>query len=192
MPEATKNENANVSAAKGVKGGYLFRAPLGSNKPTDLKTQLDAAFKVLGFVSEDGIVFSTESDTEDLKDMNGDIMDSAQSSYKETFTATLAEVKKGVLDVLYGSKNVTDATGLLTVHVKGDQLEHGIYVFEGVLKNGRRMRRLIHDAKVTELGDLALTAGELYAREATFTAYLDAESGDYYTDYYDSTETTGA
>ena len=92
--------------------------------------------------------------------------------------------------MLYGSANVTDATGLLTVHVNGDQLEHGIYVFEGVLKNGRRMRRLIHDAQVTELGDLTMTAGELYAREATFTAYLDADSGDYYTDFYASTETT--
>lgn len=187
--EATKNDVNNVSDGTGLAGGYFFRAPLGSNKPTDLTTPLDAAFKVVGFVSEDGFAFSTEADREDIKDMNGETIHSAKSSHSETFTATLGEVKKGVLAIMYGEKNVEDTAGKLTAHIKGDDTERAIYVFEGVLKNGRKWRRLIHDAQATELGDLTVKAGELFGREATFTAFKDATTGDYYTDWFESTET---
>ena len=187
--EATKNDVNNVSDGTGLAGGYFFRAPLGSKKPTDLATPLDAAFKVVGFVSEDGFAFSTEADREDIKDMNGETIHSAKSSHSETFTATLGEVKKGVLAIMYGEKNVEDTAGKLTAHIKGDDTERAIYVFEGVLKNGRKWRRLIHDAQVTELGDLTVKAGELFGREATFTAFKDATTGDYYTDWFESTET---
>ena len=73
---ATSNNTDNVSSAKGVKGGYIFRAPVGTDLPTDIKTPLDPAFKVLGFISEDGYVESLETDSEDIVDMNGDLMDS--------------------------------------------------------------------------------------------------------------------
>lgn len=187
--EATKNDVNNVSDGTGLAGGYFYRAQLGSTKPTDLTTPLDAAFKVLGFISEDGFTFSTETDREDIKDMNGETVHSAKSSHSETFTVTLAEVKKGTMAVQYGEKNVDDTAGKLTVHVKGDDPERAIYVAECVLKNGRRWRRLIHDAQPTELGDLAVKAGELFGRETTFTAYKDATAGDYYTDWFESTET---
>lgn len=72
----TSNNTDNVSSAKGVKGGYIFRAPVGTDLPTDINTPLDHAFKVLGFISEDGYVESLETDSEDIVDMNGDLMDS--------------------------------------------------------------------------------------------------------------------
>lgn len=187
--EAIKNDVNNVSDGTGLAGGYFFRAPLGSTKPADLATELDAAFKVLGFVSEDGFTFSTEADREEIKDMNGETVHSAKSSHSETFTVTLGEVKKGVLAVMYGDGNVTDAGGTLEAHIKGTDTERAIYVFEGVLKNGRKWRRLIHDAQATELGDLTVKAGELFGREVTFTAFKDPASGDYYTDWFESTET---
>ena len=56
MAESNTNNQANVSSAKGVKGGYIFSAPVGTTLPTDIKTSLDTAFKCLGFISEDGYV----------------------------------------------------------------------------------------------------------------------------------------
>lgn len=192
MPKATKNDVANVSGGKGVAGGYLFRAPLGTAKPTGLDSKLDEAFEVCGFVSEDGIVFATETDAEELVDMNGETMETSKTKHSETMTVTFAEVKEGTLAVQYGGKNVADADGVITVHVNGDEPDHWIYVFEGVLKNGRRWRRLIHDGKVTEMGDLTVASSELMGREATVTAYKDPETGDYYTDWIESTETEKA
>lgn len=192
MADAAKNDDKNVSAGKGVAGGYFFVAPKGTTMPTDLKTKLDEKFTNLGFVSEDGIAFATETDSEELRDMNGDVMDTSKTSHAETLTVTFAEVKKDVMAVLYGSKNVTDASGLLTVHVKPDEPEEVCAVLELVLKNGRRWRRLIPSMKLKELGDLTIASSELMGREATFAVMRDAKTGDFYTDFYDSTETAAA
>ena len=75
MAESNANNQANVSSAKGVKGGYIFSAPVGTELPTDIKTKLDPAFKCLGFLSEDGYVESVDEDADDINDMNGDVTD---------------------------------------------------------------------------------------------------------------------
>lgn len=188
--KANGNNNGNVSSGKGVAGGYMYRAPLGSKKPTDCTTALDSAFKCCGFVSEDGIAFATESDSEELKDMNGDTMHVAKTSSSEQFTLVLAEMKADSQEIMYGEDNVTDVEGLITVHINGAETDRYIYVFELLLKNGRKWRRLAHEANVTELSDLTVASSELTGREATFTAYKDATTGDYYTDYIESTDTT--
>lgn len=84
MAEANGNNQANVSSAKGVKGGYIFSAPEGTALPTDIKTPLDPAFKCLGFISEDGYVETVDEDSDDIPDMNGDIMDSTNSNRVES------------------------------------------------------------------------------------------------------------
>lgn len=123
MAESNKNNVANVSSAKGVKGGYIFTAPVGTALPTDYKTALPAAWKCLGYISEDGYVETLDSDSEDIKDMNGDLMASPQTSRVESAQLTLAEIKAATLKVMYGSDNVTDKGGMITVKHNGDSTE---------------------------------------------------------------------
>ena len=94
MAETNTNNQENVSSAKGVKGGYIFSAPVGTALPTDIKTALDPAFKCLGFISEDGYVETVDEDSDDIPDMNGDIMDSSNSNRVESAQFTLAEIKQ--------------------------------------------------------------------------------------------------
>ena len=103
MAEANGNNQANVSSAKGVKGGYIFSAPEGTALPTDIKTPLDPAFKCLGFISEDGYVETVDEDSDDIPDMNGDIMDSTNSNRVESAQFTLAEIKAETLIIATGA-----------------------------------------------------------------------------------------
>lgn len=188
MAESTTNNQANVSAAKGVKGGYIFSAPEGSTLPTDIKTKLDPAFKCLGFISEDGYVEKVEEDSDDINDMNGDVMDSTNSNRVESAQLTLAEIKAETLKRQYGESNVTDANGIITVKHNADSHDVFAYVLELVLKNGRRWRKVVPKGKSSDLDELTIASSELCQRALTMK-YLTDEQGNTCYDYYESTET---
>lgn len=191
MTESNTNNQANVSPAKGAKGGYIFSAPEGTTLPTDIKTQLDPAFKCLGFISEDGYVETIDEDADDINDMNGDVMDSTNSNRVESAQFTLAEIKAGTLKRQYGSDNVTDEGGIITVKHNADSHDVFAYVLELVLKNGRRWRKVVPKGKSSELDDLTIASSELCQRALTMK-YLTDEQGNTCYDYYESTETQAA
>lgn len=191
MPESTTNNTANVSAGKGVKGGYIFSAPVGTTLPTDIETTLDPAFKCLGFISEDGYVESVSEDSSDIVDMNGDLMDSTSSNRVESAQVTFAEIKAETLKRQYGDGNVTDEDGLITVKHNSDSHPTFAYVLELVLKNGRRWRKVVPQGQSSELDDLTIASSELCQRPLTIK-YLTDEQGNTCYDYYASTETEKA
>ena len=120
----------------------------------------------------------------------------------ETERFKLVEVKKDSLAEQYGHSNVTDASGLITVHHNNDEREHRIYVAELVLKDGRRWRKVIPDGQVTEVSDLAISSTELVGREVTVTCnaytYTTGTGSsakthvDTVIDYIESTETSAS
>ena len=186
---STPNNTSNVSVGKGVAGGYFFVAPAGTALPTDNSTALAETYLNIGFLGEDGISFADSSDVTAFFDMNGDTVDSSNGSIEKSFTVTLIEIKKDSMALIYGSDNVADATGKLTVHDKGPNDASYVAVFELLLKNGRKWRRIAPNCKLGELGDMTVNYSELVGREITMSALKDATTGDYYIDYIDSTET---
>nr|DAI60514.1 MAG TPA: tail protein [Caudoviricetes sp.] len=191
MAESNTNNQANVSSAKGVKGGYIFSAPVGTELPTDIKTKLDPAFKCLGFLSEDGYVESINEDADDINDMNGDVMDSTNSKRVESAQLTFAEIKAATLKRQYGDNNVTDENGIIAVKHNADSHDVFAYVLDLVLKNNRRWRKVVPKGKSSELDDLTIASSELCQRALTMK-YLTDEQGNTCYDYYESTETQAA
>lgn len=189
--EYTANSTDNVSSTKGVRGGYIFVAPVGTTLPTDYSTALPTAYKCLGFISEDGYVETVDSDSEDLVDMNGDLMDSPQTSRVESAQLTLAEIKAMTLKLMYGDENVTDKAGVITVKHNGDSNGTWVVVLDLLLKNNRKWRKVVPLFQCSELDDLTLAVGELAARALTAKYLTDADGNTCY-DYIQSTETNAA
>lgn len=189
--EYTANSTDNVSSTKGVRGGYIFVAPVGTTLPTDYSTALPTAYKCLGFISEDGYVETVDSDSEDLVDMNGDLMDSPQTSRVESAQLTLAEIKAMTLKLMYGDENVTDKAGVITVKHNGDSNGTWAVVLDLLLKNNRKWRKVVPLFQCSELDDLTLAVGELAARALTAKYLTDADGNTCY-DYIQSTETNAA
>lgn len=191
MAEATTNQQANVSAGKGVKGGYIFCAPVGTALPTDYSTALTNDWHCLGFLNEDGYVETVEEDSDDLVDMNGDLMHSTNSNRVESGQFTLAEIKASTLKAMYGAANVSDEKGMISVKHNSDSHPTYSYVLELLLKNERKWRKVIPQGQSSELDDLTIASSELCQRAIT-VKYLTDEQGNTCYDYIESTETNAS
>ena len=177
------NDAQNVSFGKPKATGAVFVAPQGTAVPTDATSELDAAFKGLGYVSEDGLVNSVETDTESVNAWGGDQVLVGQTSFAETFQVNLIETNPEALKVYYGEDNVTVDGDNITVNQNSSQLPECVVVFELVLTGGRIKRIVVPRAQIADRSsEITYTDGEAIAYPAAFTAYPDG-SGNTHTEY---------
>jgi len=109
------NDATKVSFGKPKATGAVYIAPYGTALPTTAWASLNAAFKNLGYVSEDGLVNGVETDVQDVNAWGGDLVLSGQTTFKEMFTVNLLETNEDALKTYYGSDNVVvEGNGSIT------------------------------------------------------------------------------
>lgn len=177
---ADANSTQNVSVGKGVVGGYLFAAPSGTTLPNDYSTALGDAFINLGYVTDDGATFSTDAESSTFKDLNGDDIATSNGGRTRTLNVQLAEVKADTLKEVFGQSAVTVGNGGdITIAHNNNDMPHRVIVMELVLRNGRKWRRVLPDAQITEWGDLTVLYSDLVAFDITFTLNGETPIYDY-------------
>lgn len=161
-----------VTNAKPKVGGAIYSAPTGTALPTDATSALNAAFKCLGYVSDDGIQNSDERKTDDIKAWGGDIINSVQKEKTDTFKYTLAEVLNvDVLKEVYGDANVTGTldTGVV-VKSNSTELKEHVIVIELVLRDNVLKRIVIPQGKSPKLAKSSMLTAMMSAMKPPLPA----------------------
>lgn len=175
MPTAAK-----VSAGKPKTAGAIYRAPAGTTLPTDATTALAAAFKELGFVSEDGVRNNNSPDTDNIKAWGGQTVLVVQNEKVDEFTFTLIEsLNADVLATVYGS-NVTVSGSTIAIKANADRVPEAVFVIDMALAGNYAKRIVIPAGALKEVGEITYKDDEPIGYEITLSALPDSTGVNHY------------
>ena len=182
------NDGSKVAAAKPKVGGGMYWAPLGTALPTDSSTALNAAFKCMGPISEEGVRPSRDTSIEKVKEWDGSTLATLLSDESRAFEVTLYGVHDvDVLGALFGSTNVvvTAAAGAVGTKIavtdKGGKPAKGVLILE--MTHGKvKQRKVVPVADPTITDEGAYVLGELRSYTVEIDVLKDA-SGNFSYEY---------
>lgn len=191
-------DTSNLGVAKGRPGGYGMVCPAGTDVSTlkdvskTIKDLLDTVKSAasLGYISEDGVTFSTDTDTNDNGEWGGKVVDSSLSSYAESAQVTFLESRESVLKTVYGDSNVTVDGATTEVRHNESFTDPHVFVFDAVISSTKVKRSIIPLGRIFERDDVSENSSDMMGYTPTIKCMpYEGYDGDTYRDYiYDTTK----
>lgn len=171
MVDSTTNDSTMVSLGKFKVGGYAYWAPSGTELPPDSSTPLAETFKLLGYLSEDGLTNTTDTDATEIKDANGTTVMKVITSYAESYQFALLEVLRvEAAKMRYNSDAVTGTDKSMTIKHQMPSDEDFMLVFEIAMSGDVKDRLVIGNCTRAEFGDRQVHAGDAQVYDVTVSA----------------------
>lgn len=172
----------NVVTAKPKIGGSIFYAPVGTALPTDASTALNASFKSVGYISEDGVDNDDTITTNEIKDWSGETVLVVETGHSDEFKFTMLDaVDENAMKLRYGSANVSGAiaTGI-TAKSNINVGEAVSIVIEMVLQEQRKKRIVIPSCKASSFETIKYKADTAIGYGVTMKATADTNGNTHY------------
>ncbi len=169
-------DSTSIGIGKGREGGYACVAPAGTD-PTafedmtktlkELCEATSSVLKPLGYINEDGVTISTDTDTDDKVDWAGNLIASPLTSYAESIQVSFLQSDATVLGTIYGASNVTTAKGITTVRHNKNFVADRLYVFDSVISDTKVKRTIVPKGVISERDDVQYNNSDLVAYTPT-------------------------
>lgn len=170
-----------TTGSRRIDGG-IYRAPIGTIVPTAADAQLDAVYKNLGYISEDGVTNSISKTSQQIKEWGGDVVKNVNTGQTDIFKLKFIEsLNPEVLKTIYGNSNVTVADdGKIAVAVNAKDTGEAIYVIDMIQSGGALKRIVIPRGTITALGDIVYKGDTAVAYDVTISTGLDSGKNTHY------------
>jgi len=150
--------------------GRVYVAPADTTAPTTSTSTLDAAFVDLGYVSTDGVEFSTDKTTTQIRAwQNADLVREVVTESTVTYSFALLESSQAVIEAYFGS-TMTDGKISLDPSSTGGSKSFVIDVVDG----DKAIRHYIPTGEILSVEAQTIANGEALMYGVTVTAYATA------------------
>lgn len=171
--------NASFAKPKTITGA-IYVAPAGTALPTDESTTLAAAFKSVGYISDDGLTNSQSITSETVKSWGGTVVATAITEMEDDFKFKMISPRNAeALKIVYGDSNVTDSSGKLTIKKNAKEPAAHVFAIEMVIA-GVATRIVIPNGKLKEMGDISYKDSEAVGFDVTIAALADSSDNTHY------------
>lgn len=179
------NTASNVSTGKPKITGAIWRAPKGTALPASAVDELNAAFKCVGYIANEGVTNDNNIETDSYHAWGGDVVIVYQTEKTDKFNWNMIEtLNEEVQKAFHGDGNVsgTLADGM-TVRVNANDLDENVWVIELSLRGAFR-RIVIPSGKVSEKGEVTYQDEDVIKYPITITAQAyEGYDGDTHREY---------
>lgn len=188
MSETPMFDKDSVGVAKGRPGGYAAVFPV----DTDISVLADPSKTLkelvgqyhgasLGYISEDGVTFTTDTDSEGHNDWGGSEVARDLTSYADSAQMTFIQSSVAVLKTIYGDDNVTESGPTVTVRHNRNFTDPHVYVFDSVISSTKVLRNVIPIGQAFERDDVSYNSSDLLGYTPTITCVPYNDDGDTHT-----------
>lgn len=188
MSETPMFDKDSVGVAKGRPGGYAAVFPAGtdiSNLADPSKTLKELVGQYhgasLGYISEDGVTFTTDTDSEGHNDWGGSEVARDLTSYADSAQMTFIQSSVAVLKTIYGDDNVTESGATVTIRHNRNFTDPHVYVFDSVISSTKVLRNVIPIGQAFERDDVSYNSSDLLGYTPTITCVPYNDNGDTHT-----------
>lgn len=188
MSETPMFDKDSVGVAKGRPGGYAAVFPAGTDisvladPSKTLKELIDQHHGAsLGYISEDGVTFTTDTDSEGHNDWGGSEVARDLTSYADSAQMTFIQSSVAVLKTIYGDDNVTESGATVTIRHNRNFTDPHVYVFDSVISSTKVLRNVIPIGQAFERDDVSYNSSDLLGYTPTITCVPYNDDGDTHT-----------
>jgi hypothetical protein len=155
--------------------GALSYAPIGTAAPTDADAALPAAWRDVGYISDDGVTETRDRSTNNVVAwQNAEVVRTLTTEASLTIAFTMIESNANSLELFYGAAvDTEDGSVDIVPRESGGRRAMVLDYVDGE----DFVRLYLPQAEVTEVDDSTLVAGEAVGYPVTVTAYPDPTAG---------------